>query len=138
MLEANLEALHLEKEAAAANAKAEIREAAVEQDGEELYIQKTQPILAQSTSKYTNECVSDQVMRLTQQPMPAVSSTHEHKSEHSIQLTPLPTVKQEPSQRVVIVMFCQYSFRLWPYSQRGARSVVKVAWQGVLCLCETH
>ncbi len=59
-LEANLEALYLEKEAAAASAEAEILEAAAEFEDEELYDRKSHSSSARSTEKHVCDYVKHQ------------------------------------------------------------------------------
>lgn len=86
-LEANLDALHLEKEAAAAIAQAEILEAAAEHEGEELHNRKSHPITVQGTHERVSDYVRDQATRISQQSESALNLSHEQQSKQPIRLT---------------------------------------------------
>ena len=86
-LEANLEALHMEKEAAVANTQAEILEAAVEQEGEELYSRQSRSVSIHSTRKRVRDYVRDQDECHSHQFGSLSNAVHEQGSVHSIQLT---------------------------------------------------
>ncbi len=66
-LEANLEALHLAKEAAAASAEAEIVEVAAEFEDEELYDRKSHSSSARSTEKRVCDYIKDQATYFSDQ-----------------------------------------------------------------------
>ncbi len=80
-LQANLEALHLEKEAAAASAEADILEAAAEYEDEEPYEKKSHSSSAQSTEKRVCDYVRDQATYLSEQADLATDPPHDCKSE---------------------------------------------------------
>lgn len=83
-LEACLDALHLEKEAAAAVAQAEVLEAAAEHMGEELCTKKSHSTELQSTQERVSDYVRDQAARLSLQPesTPNLHAVHDQRSEH--------------------------------------------------------
>jgi len=80
-LQANLEALHLEKEAAAASAEADILEAAAEFEDDVLYEMKSHSSSAQSTEKRVCDYVRDQATYLSEQADLAIDQSHDCESE---------------------------------------------------------
>ena len=86
-LDANLEALHLEKEAAAAIAKAEILEAAAEHKGKDFHSGKSYLASGQGTQERVSDHVKDQATRLSQQSESALNCQHEQQAMHPIGLT---------------------------------------------------
>lgn len=80
-LQANLEALHLEKEAAAASKEADILEAAAEFEDEEPYERKGHSSSAQSTKKRVCDYVRDQATYLSEQADLTADQSHDCKSE---------------------------------------------------------
>lgn len=95
-LEANLEALNIEKEAAAAIAQAEVLEAAAELENEEHRSWKSLPIMVQSTHERVSDYIRDQTMQLNQRTVSAnLSQISEHPMENTLQPSPKYIIKDE-------------------------------------------
>lgn len=95
-LQANLDALNLEKEAAAAIAQAEVLEAAAGLEGEQHRSWKSLPIMVQSTHERVSDYIRDQTMQLNQRTESAnLSQISEHPVENNSQSSAKYIIKEE-------------------------------------------